>query len=767
MRIFKHNNTRPDLHRDLEKLGARDMALCMQCGQCSAKCPLSVGTDTFPRKIYRYIQLGLTQKLLSSPEPWLCYYCGECNIDCPRGAEPAETMMAARRWLITQYDQTGLSRRFYESDRWEIGAMLLIALAIILLFVFFHGPVITDRVSVESFAPVKWIEIGDLLMAFVLSAFLLTNAYRMYRLVIDDAQIPFRQYLKQAKTFVLHFATQKRWQKCGTDRSRWFKHFLLVTGYLTMMALVIVFIRWFQVDDSSWHFTSIFGYYATAVLLIITVEMIYSRYKLKKEAIHRYSHLSDWLFLILLFLTAATGIVMHIFRISGWPMGTYVIYVIHLAIAVPMLVIEVPFGKWSHLLYRPLAIYLTSVKQESQKKSMIDPEEIRAEAGEHFMSCMQCGICTSLCPWNRASFYSPRQILRQLTLNAGTEETIDQGVWNCVTCNICGEHCPRGIEIIDLIHRVRTQNLGFGRIPLHFTTPLMSLAQNGNPWGGLPEKRVQWADDIEIPAYTNEKEYCLFICCTTAYDPDNKKAGQAVLHLLNQAKVSYGGLGAAENCCGEPAYRIGAKDLFSDLARRNTDLFLGAGVEKILTISPHCLYVFKTKYDKMKNIFSPEHYTELLSRLLDKGRLKPIRKLNLCVTYHDPCYLGRHNGIYDAPRNILNSIPGLKLVEIPNNKERSVCCGGGGGGAWRNDPGGRRLGVLRVREALETGADMLATACPYCIRMLNAAVNEIGAGGRIVVCDPAELLWQSTGMTDALGEGEDRKLRLAVGAGHV
>jgi ferredoxin len=256
--------------------------------------------------------------------------------------------------------------------------------------------------------------------------------------------VPFWLYITEAKAFVINFVTQKRWRQCGEDRSRWFKHFLLVTGYMTMMTLVIVCIRWFQVDDSSWHFTSIFGYYATGVLLAITVEMFRSRLK-KEESIHRFSEFSDWLFLILLFFTTLTGIMMHALRLAGWPMGTYVMYVIHLAIAVPMLVIEVPFGKWSHLFYRPLAIFLATVKEKALKDSNVDVEEVMAEVGQTFMSCLQCGTCTSVCPWNRVLSYSPRRILRQLAMDSGTEQSIDQAVWSCVTCNAKSARSGPGI----------------------------------------------------------------------------------------------------------------------------------------------------------------------------------------------------------------------------------------------------------------------------------------------------------------------------------
>ncbi len=744
-------NTRIDseLYRELAKYGARDTEICMQCGTCSASCPLSSGTNAFPRKIYRYLQLGLRDKLLQSPVPWLCYYCGDCNKDCPRGAEPAETMMATRRWLTAEYDWTGLARRFYISAAWEIGALIAVALGVIVLFCLFHGPVVTDRVSVDSFAPVAWIEIGDLMMAAILSAFLLSNAFRMYRFIMSDTKVPFWLYIIEAKAFVLNFLTQKRWRQCGEDRSRWLKHFILVSGYLTMMTLVIVFIRWFQTDDSGWHFTSIFGYYATGVLLVITVEMFRSRLE-KAESIHRYSEFSDWLFLALLFLTTLTGIMMHALRIAGWPMGTYVMYVIHLAVAVPMLIIEVPFGKWSHLFYRPLAIFLATVKEKASKDSQVELEDVVAEVGETFMSCLQCGSCTSVCPWNQVMSYSPRRLLRQLALETGSQESVDQAVWSCVTCNACALNCPRGIEIIDVIKAVRGLNVSGGRTPAFLEAPLDSLKAGGNPWGGVRAKRLEWAKDLNLPAFTSGHEYCLFTCCTTAYDPSSCNAGRALPQLLEYAGIAFGTLGAEESCCGDPAHRLGAGEIFSELALKNTDLFLRTGVHKILTTSPHCLNAFKNSYAGLKDSVAAEHYTELLDRLVTQGRLTPTLEVPATVTYHDPCYLGRHQGIYDAPRRVLQSIPGLTLVEMANHRESSLCCGGGGGGAWSDTPLKRRLDVLRVEEALGTGAEVIATACPYCIRMLNDAVRALAVGDRIAVRDLAELLLQSVMMRDAV-----------------
>ncbi len=744
-----HNSIDPELYQEVAKFGAKDMEICMQCGICSASCPLSTGTDTFPRKIYRYLQLGLRDKLLKSPVPWLCYYCGDCNLDCPRGAEPAETMMATRRWLTTQYDWTGLAKKFYLSEVWELGALGLVALGIIALFWFFHGPIITDRVAVNTFVPVLWIEIGDLSMAVVLTLFLLSNAFRMFRLIMNDTSVPFWLYLTEAKAFVLHFATQKRWRECGEDKSRWLKHFLLVSGYMTMMTLIIIFIRWFQVDDSSWHFSSLFGYYATAVIMFITVEMFQSRRK-KQEAIHRFSELSDWMFLILLFLTTLTGIIMHLVRLAGWPMGTYVMYVIHLAIAVPMLVIEVPFGKWSHLFYRPLALFLTTVREKAMKHSSVDVENVKTRIGEMFLTCMQCGTCTAVCPWNRVMDYSPRQILRHIGLGIGTEKTVDDAAWNCVTCNACGEACLRGIHIIDVIRSIREIQNNQEKVPVHLERPLVCLEEKGNPWGGEPSQRLDWAKKIDIPDFKPEHIYCLFTCCTTSYDDTSSRgcshAGQALLKLLILAGVSFGTLGTKERCCGDPAFRLGAVDIFSSLKKENASLFQRRGVERVLTNSPHCLDTFRKAYTTQQVNVEFEHYTMLLDHLISDEKLKPRFEIKNRVTFHDPCYLGRHNGIYEAPRRILRSLPGLSLVEMPDNRNHSLCCGGGGGGAFGHASSKGQMAELRIQQALSTGANVIATACPYCTRMLQEAVMTLGFQDLINVQDVAELLIQSIEM---------------------
>jgi ferredoxin len=378
----------PDLVVDLKKFGVQGAPTCFNCGNCTAVCSLSSEETPFPRKVIRYLQLGLTDKLMQSPEPWLCYYCGDCSETCPRQADPGEVMMGLRRYLTSKYDWTGISRLFYTSKIFEIFSILLVAGLVGLGFYLYHGPVLTDRVALNVFAPNKTIEMLDMIMLVVLSFFLLTNAYRMFRSVMGDPEqypqlshmemqqpvnqtlhgIPLSDFIGEAKEFVVQFVTQKKFNACKTasQRMQWFNHLLIMTGYSTVFLLVVVGIRWFQRDEiySFWHPIRLLGYYSTFAILYGTTVAMVGRLK-KSKTVYAHSHSSDWVFLIMLWLTTFTGILIHATRLLEMPLSTYTIYVIHLMIAVPMLVIEVPFAKWTHQLYRPLIIYLMRVKQRA------------------------------------------------------------------------------------------------------------------------------------------------------------------------------------------------------------------------------------------------------------------------------------------------------------------------------------------------------------------------------------------------------------------
>lgn len=362
---------------ELAKYGGDTVTKCFNCGNCTAVCSLSKEDTVFPRRYIRYTQLGLKGKMLESIDPWLCYYCGDCSDTCPRDAKPGKLMMASRRWLISRYDWTGLSRLMYGAGAWELGMLGIVALIVLGLFtlpanfgfqLLAQHPEALKTVKLAYFAPKEIVHWGDITMAVFLAGLLLSNAARMtYYAMRKSHPVPLTAYLIELKELILHAVTQKRWRDCATDNTKhWLRHLALVSGYGTMFLLVVVFLYWFQVEDASFHWTSLLGYYATLVLLGTTLWIIRDRLE-KKDQIHKDSDLADWLFVGLLLLTSLTGISLHVFRLLDLPMPTYVMYLVHLMIAVPMLVIEVPFSKWAHMLYRPLAIYLSAVQARARE----------------------------------------------------------------------------------------------------------------------------------------------------------------------------------------------------------------------------------------------------------------------------------------------------------------------------------------------------------------------------------------------------------------
>lgn len=382
------NRVDPDLLLELKEFGAVGAEICFNCGTCTAICPLTDDAHPFPRNMIRLSQLGLKDQLRENLDPWLCYYCGDCSETCPREAEPGETMMALRRWLTAEYDWTGLAGKFYTSLVWEIGAVLLLALLVVAGFALFHGPVVTDRVELNSFAPAQIIELLDWIMFAVLAGLLLSNVGHMIILTRRgrEVQPALSLYIKEAWELVYQFITQIRWSQCeGEEKSFWQKiswrnHWILAAGYVTMLILIVVFLRWFQTDNiyPLWHPQRWVGYLATAALLFGAGDALWGRIK-KNNQMHRFSHPSDWMFPILILLTALTGILVHLFRYLGLPLATYATYVVHLACLVPMLVLEVPFGKWSHLAYRPVAMYLLRVEEKAQEVTSGELGVVRGE----------------------------------------------------------------------------------------------------------------------------------------------------------------------------------------------------------------------------------------------------------------------------------------------------------------------------------------------------------------------------------------------------
>jgi len=330
--------------------------------------------------------------------------------------------------------------------------------------------------------------------------------------------------------------------------------------------------------------------------------------------------------------------------------------------------------------------------------------------------CYQCGKCDTVCPWNRVRKFPVRKIINQAKFGVVPFESED--LWLCTTCGNCVQRCPRGVEIIDVMRAMRRVLVPDGVVPTSIPNLrgfMTSIASVGNPWGQEPQDRANWAKDLGVKEFSEGTEVLYFSCCYTSYDPRLKKVAQATADLLTKAGVDFGILGAKEMCCGESVRKAGNETLFKRLARENIKTFIENGVKKILVSSPHCYQAFKNEYAEFKVNFEVVHTSQYFSQLINEGRLKPTKEYRKQVTYHDPCYLGRHNGIYDEPREALKSIPGLELNEMSESRQNSLCCGMGGSRIWMETAKEERFSNLRLEQAREVGAEVLATSCPYCI----------------------------------------------------
>ncbi len=343
-------------------------------------------------------------------------------------------------------------------------------------------------------------------------------------------------------------------------------------------------------------------------------------------------------------------------------------------------------------------------------------EEIKEAGGEIFRLCFQCGLCDVVCPWNRVRRFSMRKLIREAAF--GLTEIDGEDIWRCTTCGTCPTQCPRGVKQIDIavaLRRVATEYEVFPASVKSARTARASLISEGNPLQGERKNRAQWAKDLSVKPFTEDMEALYFVGCYLSYDPRMRKVAVATASILEKAGVAFGILGDRESCCGESIRKTGSEAVFKTLARENIKTFVEMGVKKIIVSSPHCYHTFKNEYPEFMVHFEVVHINQYLVELIDEGRLTLTGEFSEKVTYHDPCYLGRHNGIYDEPRSVLSRVAGLELVEMENYKKNSLCCGGGGGRIWMDTPKEERFSDLRLKQARATGAAVLATSCPYCI----------------------------------------------------
>ncbi len=387
-------------------------------------------------------------------------------------------------------------------------------------------------------------------------------------------------------------------------------------------------------------------------------------------------------------------------------------------------------------------------------------------------ACTRCGRCQDICPaYNSGKPLSPKKMTQDIRANwlerapallgAGGKEgdagnggraligdsVTEDEIWDCTTCRACQEVCPVGVEHVDkIIDMRRSLVLEGASLPETGEGALRSIESRGHPWRGTTLTRTDWTEglDVKILAEDSDVDVLFWVGCTEALEERSTKIAQAVAKVLKLAGVNFGILGVEESCCGDPARRLGNEYLFQIQAQKNIELLKGYNVKKVVTACPHCFNMLKNEYPQFGGEFEVIHHTEFIADLMEEDKLRIIKGSSGVITYHDSCYLGRYNAIYEPPRRILNSLPDVDLVEMERCLERGFCCGAGGGHLWLEEQRtGQRISEMRTEQARAVQAQLIATACPYCLQMFEDAIKAMAAEESLRVLDIAEMVAES------------------------
>ncbi|MBI3651815.1 MAG: 4Fe-4S dicluster domain-containing protein [Acidobacteria bacterium] len=464
-----------------------------------------------------------------------------------------------------------------------------------------------------------------------------------------------------------------------------------------------------------------------------------------------------------------------------------------------------PFTKMAHVVFAPLNIYTASLRPTGAALKNLDIEKAMESGAPlgvkslaqftwkdlaDFDACTECGRCTGVCPAHTVGKeLSPRDIILDLqkfmhanpraafglpngnssngnSANGGDQAasrkpqaasealpiigalaaTSPAALWQCTTCGACMEACPVFIEqmpkIVDMRRFLVMEEADF---PDTMADAVTSMETRGHPFKGTQSTRVDWTEGLQVQTMAEAKdaEVLFWVGCGGALIERNQKTVRATAQLLHKAGVKFAILGREEKCTGDPARRIGNEFLFEMLAKENTEKLNHYGVKKIITSCPHCFNTFRNEYPQYGGEYEVFHHSEYLAKLVDEGRLAPLEKNDKKITFHDPCYLGRHNGVFDAPRQLVQIAARNAPIEMAQSRENGFCCGGGGGMSFIDEPKDQRVNQERARQILATGADIVAVGCPFCTTMLEDGINARKGDRDVRVMDVAELLWQA------------------------
>jgi Fe-S oxidoreductase len=438
----------------------------------------------------------------------------------------------------------------------------------------------------------------------------------------------------------------------------------------------------------------------------------------------------------------------------------------------------IPYTRYLHIIaaifngilrHRPRGVLKPIDLEKAETLGVATIDQLTWKQNLDLYSCVVCGNCQELCPANLSGKkLNPKKLIQDLKkhlLKVGPELVkakasgeaasgnpnvplaenvilLDE-IWACTTCGACDEVCPVWVDHIDKIVDLR-RNLVMEQSSMPETAEgaLRSIEDRGHPWRGTTLSRTDWAEGLELKLMADDSDVDIlfWVGCTGALEERSTKISQSVAKLLKAAGVNFGILGTEESCCGEPARRLGNEYLFQMQAEKNIEILKNYGVKRIVTACPHGYNILKNEYPQFGGNFEVIHHTELIAQLIKEGKLKIARGKGELVTYHDACYLGRYNGIYKPPRQLIKAVPDIRLKEMERNRRRSFCCGAGGGHMWLEESEGRRINELRTEQALETGAQAVVTACPFCLQMFEDGIKAKEAEEKLKVMDIAELL---------------------------
>ena len=424
----------------------------------------------------------------------------------------------------------------------------------------------------------------------------------------------------------------------------------------------------------------------------------------------------------------------------------------------------IPLSKHMHIIAAPFSFLMRSLEARGTLSTPADletAESFGAARVEEFTwkelldgyACAVCGRCTDSCPAHiTEKTLSPMHIVENLKdhlletgpgaakrspegqpqplLGNGIQE---EAIWDCLTCGACVQECPVGVEHIDTIVDVRRHLvMEQASMPETAMNALLSMEQRGHPWRGTTYTRTDWAEGLDVRTLADhpDAELLFWVGCTAALERRSQAVARSMVSVLNRAGVDFAILGSEETCTGDPARRMGNEYLYQIMARQNIATLDRYKVKRVVAICPHCFNTMKNEYPHLGGEYEVMHYSELISELIDQGKIRPVATIDETVAYHDSCYLGRHNGVYDAPRKIAQAVPGLQLVEMERRRERGFCCGAGGGHMWVEESRGPRVNHARTEQFLETGADTVGVSCPFCLQMFEEGIGSVSDGGQ-------------------------------------